>query len=652
MNLPVVLSVLLSFSALCYFLLGLRLIGGTRDIGSAPMGVAFLIVSFWVLGGAVEMVASSYVLFSAGSLGHYVGTALLPVMIFLAFREFNGQVTSVRTIISLLIVPVLSIIIAATNFWHEFMWRMPTIGSIPEFPSRPPEFGPWFRFVHAPYGYILMAVSLVMMISQLTAITPSQRRGLLLLAGSILVPLLGVVAYDIGIGPNNIPVIPAILSLMLPIYGWLVIGERIVDFTPLAYETVFQNMQDPVIVVDDDERIIGMNHGAETLLNLRECDALRATLDTVFGGGASEVHAAMATGMPQKMLTGSGRFLHVQVTPISNKNAARRKARVLMFRDVSDVEKAQREMMNSEMLLRTLVDHSVNGIIRLRWVEGSAGNAADELKCIFSNAAAAKFLSIDASSMVEFSAGRILQLAASGMARHQIEDLVRQFDQAVEKRVVMDAEARAETDGDVKWLRIIGEPVGEDVAITIIDVTGRKIREEHMESIARSDPLTGVLNRRGFERDAARRLTESADDETGALLFIDLNDFKQVNDRFGHAIGDQLLTIAAERLRQGLRACDIIGRPGGDEFVALVPDVAASVAEKLAARLTAALEQPYLINDLQLRCAASIGLSLYPEHANTLTGLLRSADAAMYRAKARCRRRSEPRHTGLLEKAG
>ena len=172
-----------------------------------------------------------------------------------------------------------------------------------------------------------------------------------------------------------------------------------------------------------------------------------------------------------------------------------------------------------------------------------------------------------------------------------------------------------------------------------------------MESIATSDPLTGVLNRRGFERDATDRLTESEDDATGALLFIDLNEFKAINDKFGHEVGDQLLKVAAERLRQSLRSCDIIGRPGGDEFVALVPDVDAKVADQLAKRLASALEQPYNIERQRLICAASIGLALYPENASTLTGLLRAADQAMYRAKARCRGINKVSGADLLEKA-
>ena len=85
--------------------------------------------------------------------------------------------------------------------------------------------------------------------------------------------------------------------------------------------------------------------------------------------------------------------------------------------------------------------------------------------------------------------------------------------------------------------------------------------------------------------------------------------------------------------------------------MALVPDVDAEVAEKLATRLTRTLEQPYLISVRKLHCAASIGLALYPEHANTLTGLLRAADAAMYRAKARSRNVTDIGDSGLLEKA-
>jgi len=627
-----------------------RLISGKREIGSLPLGVAFLVIAYWVFGGAIELMATSYTAFTVGRVGHYVGTALVPVFILLCFREFTGSLTKTRTAIELMIIPVLTIIIAATNYWHEFMWYLPATNAAGEFLTRPVAFGPWFQFVHLPYGYAVIGISIFTIIMHSSAVAPSQRRGLFLLAGAAGVPIIGVVAYDLGFGPDTVSTLPLILALMLPIYAWLIIGERIIEFTPLAYETVFQNMQDPVIVVDDEDRIIGLNHGAEALLNMKESEVLRESLENIFGDDAMEVHVAIDTGEPQKMLTNSGRFLHVQVTPIATNNAAARNANVVMFRDVSDVEKAQREVRNSEKLLRTLIDHSVNGIIRLRWLVDEEPGATKELRCTFANAAAGRYLDSDPDNMIGCDARDILKLAMTGMAAEEADALREQYMAAAESGVVVDSETRVEARGEVKWLRIISEPVGEDVAMTFVDVTDGKAKEKKMESIALSDPLTGVLNRRGFEKDAAQRLTDSDDDATGALLFIDLNDFKQINDRFGHEVGDQLLTISAERLQKSLRSCDIIGRPGGDEFVALVPDVNAEAAENLATRLAKTLEKPYRINGKDLECAAGIGLALYPDHASTLTGLMRAADAAMYRAKARCRGVTTIGDTDLLEK--
>jgi diguanylate cyclase (GGDEF)-like protein len=652
MNLLVVISVLISFAAVCYFMLGVRLIAGKREIGSLPLGAAFVVISYWALGGAIEMMAADSTLFMFGRVGHFIGTALVPVFILLCFREFTGTVTSLRTAVELMIIPAISIVIAATNYWHEFMWFHPQTNSAGEFLTRPNEWGPWFKFVHLPYGYAVIGISIFTLVMHSPTVAPAQRRSLLLLAGAASVPIVGVVAYDLGIGPNTISTLPIIFALMLPIYTWLILGERIIEFTPLAYETVFQNMQDPVIVVDDEERIIGLNHGAELLLNMKETDALRKRLDSVLGDDAMEVHIALDTGEPQKMLTHSGRFLHVQATPIATNNAAARNANVVMFRDVSDVEKAQREVLNSEKLLRTLIDHSVNGIVRLRWVVDDVPGANKALRCIFANAAAARYLDCDTDAMIDHNAEDLLQLAMTGMETEEADSLRRRFIDAAECGEVVDTETRVGSRGDYKWLRIISEPVGEDVAMTFVDVTDRKAKEEKMETMARSDPLTGVLNRRGFERDAALRLTHSPDDATGALLVIDLNDCKQINDEYGHEVGDQLLKISAERLQQSLRSCDIIGRPGGDEFVALVPDVDSEVAENLATRLTRRLEEPYRIDGKKLKCAASIGLALYPEHANTLTGLMRAADAAMYRAKARWRDVDDTGQVNLLEKAG
>ena len=650
MTLDIALSVILMFSAACYLALGLRLIAAKREVGTVPIGLLFAVISFWVVGGAIELMSTTFYVFSVGRTCHFVGTALLPVVAYFSFREYTGCRSSIHRIIMMLIIPLVSIAFAATNYFHEFMWYLPIANEAGEFLTRPAEWGRWFLFVHAPYSYAVIGAAMLTLMTHSSAVSRAQRRGLFLLAAACVAPLSATLAYDLGIGSNTVSFVPIVLTAMLPIYAWLILGEKIIEFTPLAYETVFQNMQDPVVVVDEQGRIIGLNRGAEALLDITETSALLEPLSVVLGGESPEIFEALDSGEPRNMLTATGRYLHVQVSDMASTRASLSDGKVLMFRDVSDVEKAQAEVRASEAMLRTLIDHSVNGIIRLRWVKSDDESEA-KLRCVFANAAAARFLNMERDDLIDCGGEQIVRIATNAMDANEAKAIVAVFSKAIRTNDSVDKEIQHQSNGTMKWLRMICEPFGTDIALTLVDITDGKVKVEHMESIALSDPLTGVLNRRGFERDASRRLTESADDASGALLFIDLNDFKIINDTHGHEVGDELLTIASRRLKKSVRSCDIIGRPGGDEFVALVPDVTAEVAEQLARRLTETLEKPYTIGKNKLHCAASIGLALYPDNASTLTGLLREADQAMYRAKARCRGVTEIGSRDLLEKA-
>ena len=648
MNLDVALSVMLIFSAAAYALIGLRLITSKREVGSVPIGALLVVISFWVIGGPIEMMSDTFLMFSIGRTGHFVGTALVPIVAYVCFREYTGTSTTGSRLAVLLLIPTISITLAATNQFHELMWFGPFVNEAGEFLTHPAKWGPWFWFVHLPYSYAVIGVALFTLLAHSSAVAPAQRRGLFLLTAASAGPIVATVLYDIGIGPDTFSYVPLVLAVLLPVYAWLILGEQIIEFTPLAYETVFQTMQDPVVVIDEENRVIGLNHTAEGMLSTNEADALRTPLKDLFGTGAIEVYEALDTGEPQKMMTDTGRFLHIQVSKIDSERARLRAGQVLMFRDVSDVEKAQSDVLKNEKLLRTLIDHSVNGIVQFGWV---GEENSSELRSSFANAAAARFLSTDTEALIDCTATQVIRHAITGMEDGDVDDIMDRFSSAIEDGKSLDIEVRQKTDGPARWMRVICEPVAGDYTATFIDITDRKAKERQMESIATSDPLTGVLNRRGFERNAAKRLTESDDLATGALLFIDLNDFKGINDEFGHEVGDQLLKVAAERLRKSLRSCDIIGRPGGDEFVALVPDVDGEIAGRLAKRLTHALEEPYRIGQQTLECAASIGLALYPENASTLTGLLREADQAMYRAKARCRGADDVSGEDLLEKA-
>ena len=316
MNLESILAILLSLSALGYLVLGMRLMSATRRTGNSSMSVLFLVIGIWVAGGAVELFSTTYVQFSVGRTMHFFGTAFLPVAAYVCFREYFGEPLPNRIVILLVMLPVVSVTLAATNQFHEFMWFLPATNAAGQFLTRPMEWGPWFLNVHAPFSYAMMALAIFTLAARGTVVATVHRRAVFLLALACVPPLVATLVYDIGIGPNTLSFVPFVFTAMLPVYAWLLFGERIIESSPLAYETVFHNMQDPVVVLDDSERVIGLNRGALDLLKVSEGEALRTQLEEVFGDGSTCVFEVLKSGEPQKMLTASGRFLHVQASVI------------------------------------------------------------------------------------------------------------------------------------------------------------------------------------------------------------------------------------------------------------------------------------------------------------------------------------------------
>jgi len=163
----------------------------------------------------------------------------------------------------------------------------------------------------------------------------------------------------------------------------------------------------------------------------------------------------------------------------------------------------------------------------------------------------------------------------------------------------------------------------------------RKQMEIWLQHIARHDPLTDLPNRELFHDRLKTALLWSERNQTAlALLYLDLDRFKQVNDTLGHPIGDLLLQEVARRLKQCVRDSDTVGRVGGDEFLVLLngitlPEQALSVAEKIRV----ALDQPYDLAGQLVHSSPSIGVALYPEHSKDYKQLIRYADEAMYDAK-------------------
>jgi diguanylate cyclase (GGDEF)-like protein/PAS domain S-box-containing protein len=196
-------------------------------------------------------------------------------------------------------------------------------------------------------------------------------------------------------------------------------------------------------------------------------------------------------------------------------------------------------------------------------------------------------------------------------------------------------------DGRIKYIHVRGETFYNQNGTllktigTIQDVSERKLIEKRMEYMAHHDALSGLPNR-VLIKDRAIQIIERAKryDKKVALLFVDLDGFKTINDTFGHSVGDILLKNVASRLQGCIRASDTISRQGGDEFLIILPDIVDEEDVKsIADKLINDFKISFNINDNLISTSASIGVAFYPEHGTNFEQLLQSADAAMYKAK-------------------
>ena len=209
---------------------------------------------------------------------------------------------------------------------------------------------------------------------------------------------------------------------------------------------------------------------------------------------------------------------------------------------------------------------------------------------------------------------------------------------------------RRKSDGQHIWLSISGEPIfdaaGEFTGYRGVarDITERKLAESEIQRLAFYDELTGLPNRR-LLTDRLERAAQlcGREGKHGALLFLDLDNFKSINDTKGHDWGDRLLVQVGARIGASVRAADTVARLGGDEFVAVLqglsgdPELAAAEAEAVAQKVLAMLNQPFVVQDSEVHSTPSIGIALFRDMQVPAQELLKRADLAMYQSKAQGR---------------
>jgi diguanylate cyclase (GGDEF)-like protein/PAS domain S-box-containing protein len=392
-----------------------------------------------------------------------------------------------------------------------------------------------------------------------------------------------------------------------------------------------------LVVAHTDGRIIFANRHVETLTGFSREELWERSIDRLLATDPRDQTAGTSVETLCRDREGGAIPVEVNVGVIEGVE----RFLVVTLRDMTELRAGREARFAAEAKYRTLVEQ-IPAVVYLDPVDENQGS-------IYVSPQVTELLGIEPAEWLE---------DPYCWRRHvHAEDIDRvwqEYEDSYRTHVPLNHEYRMlHEDGSIRWVMeqafSVKDENGEPWLIqgVIFDITQRKFAEEEIAFLAYHDKLTGLPNRALFEEMLESALARARRFDLGVgVLFLDLDNFKLVNDSLGHHAGDQLLIQLADRLRVCTRETDLVARLSGDEFLLLLadldrgagamgggPDSGLLIAESVAARVREALEQSFDLGGSEFFVSASIGISLYPQDASDAETLLRNADAAMYRSK-------------------
>ncbi|MDR6641803.1 diguanylate cyclase (GGDEF)-like protein/PAS domain S-box-containing protein [Luteibacter sp. 1214] len=398
---------------------------------------------------------------------------------------------------------------------------------------------------------------------------------------------------------------------------WLRMAQRIlvgIRGTEERYSLLFDSAADAIFMVDEETgRILDANHRAAAWVGCPSGELIGIQLASLFVDGSPHAGAGM-------LRNGDG-----SVRPVETQSSlvvwGSRQVSQAIVRDISDRVAMEQERRIASEALASIAE----GVII----------ADADRRVTSANAAHTKLTGMPVQTLrrTRFDATRTLP---DGRPLPQtLWDDIAAGDNWLGE--VESRRADGTTYPELMSISTIRDSEGrpQHYVAVVSDITARKADRQRLQHMATHDPLTGLVTRSEFERRCAEAITRAAHERGAvAVLFVDLDAFKVINDSYSHATGDALLMRVAERIRAQLAPHDVAGRIGGDEFTVLIADLRSrEEALAVAEAVLAALAKPFDLGDYELFVSASIGIAGYPLDGNDAVTLIANADAAMYVAK-------------------
>ncbi|WP_158583022.1 bifunctional diguanylate cyclase/phosphodiesterase [Lysinibacillus yapensis] len=396
-------------------------------------------------------------------------------------------------------------------------------------------------------------------------------------------------------------------------------------------ELVWNNTNDAIFTIGYDGRVLSLNPAFSSMLGWDKKDLTDVNCFPFFVQPNKEEHEH------QLNLFRQGIDIPYHVTKRKRKDGkeldilasyrAVKEGNVLavgMYKDFTEQMKIQRQLKASQECYRNLVQTIPDAI----FVENDG-------KIVFVNQPGVKMIGAEDSKQL------MGQSVWQFILTENDKQLKKNIHNAIETGEPLLVEMQR-LNGEMLWVELVAMSIyyeGESVLQVVMrDVTAKKSYEEQLEFLAFHDPLTGVTNRRYFT-DYLNKAIEREKSKNGtlALLYLDLDKFKEINDTKGHDVGDELLKQFANRLSKNIREMDIVCRVGGDEFLILIDGVESEqIIREIIKRLHEKLMVPYSINGLKISVYASIGVARFPADGQDSKILISKADKALYQAKQKC----------------
>jgi len=416
------------------------------------------------------------------------------------------------------------------------------------------------------------------------------------------------------------------------VYAVAVMFRRydLVAITPsLASREIISAMADALFVCDGDGQIQFANRAAESILGFAPGELVGRRIDDMIDdpeGDASTMNLRTNRGITKErtFLGRDGQPIEMMLSIAPVIQHDEHAGAILIGRDIRERKENERKLQGALYALRDSESR-----YRLLFEQNAAGVCVTKLdgEIVDCNQTFAAMLRYEKTELI---GSRIALLYERPMERADLEQQL----QRTSTLNSVETELRRKSGGSLFVLQNL-TLAGDRVHMTVADISDRKRAEEQIEFHAYHDVLTRLPNRKLFTDRLTQNLTHAR--RTGkplAVMFVDLDHFKTINDTLGHTAGDDLLLEMARRLRGCVREEDTVARIGGDEFTIILSELRYSEdAVTVAEKIIAAVQKPVTVADMPIEVSASIGIALYPVDGTDPESLLRNADSAMYRSK-------------------